>query len=462
MVSDDILLRALKEKRRRVGIRNHLHDFVKGCIIDQREGWIDGAHIRLICETVQTFLESSDKRILCLSMPPRHMKSVILSNALPCWWILKHPQDEIMLVSYGQELARENLRACRQLMHDPSVVKVFGEHPEDVSTADAVQLSGKTNGRPNLVASGVGGGLTGKGCNILVVDDPIKDAMEAESETYRRRLVDWFNMVATSRLAPGGKVIIVATRWTYNDLIAYEIENVPDMVEVLNFPAISDEGLALWPERFSVAELLDKKRTMGSREFEAQYQGRPTPAEGGLVKRDWLQTAQPNPPSVYRVRAWDMAATEGGGDWTSGCLMSYDSRTGAFVVEDMVHIQKSPAGVEEAVRSCAMADGMDVRIVKETEGGSAGVTVDEYYARHVLVGHDFHGIRPTGPKDVRARPMIAALENGTLRFASGSWTRALWDELLQFPLGAHDDQVDAMAYAYNELVLLSQQYAAYF
>ncbi len=429
--------------------KKSLYKFVLSAIIERREGWVDGRHIREICDTVQEFLTQSEKHILCLSIPPRHMKSVIISNALPVWWILNHSQDELMLVSYGQSLARDNLRACRQLLDEDVVRRIWGSREDVLNNADALQLAGKANGRPNLVASGVGGPLTGKGCNILVVDDPVKDALQADSATYRQRLIEWFNLVATSRLAPGGKIIIVATRWTYDDLIAYEVGTVPEETVEINHPAIDDDGRALWPERYSVEELLAKRRIMGSRSFEAQYQGRPTPTEGGLIRREWIRTGPPMGADADRVRYWDKAATHDGGDWTVGCLMAQSD--GEYCIEDIVRIQGSPKEVQETVRRTAARDGVNVRIMLEQEPGSSGVDVVDLWSRHILRGYPFRGERVTGSKEVRADGMIAAFEAGNLRIVQAQWNRELVDELVCFPLGAHDDQVDACSGAFRAL-----------
>ncbi len=438
-----------REFLRLYGAKTSLHNFVLSAIIERRDGWVDGKHIGEICNTVQNFLENSEKHILCLSIPPRHMKSVIISNALPAWWILNHPQDELMLVSYGQSLARDNLRACRQLLEEDIVRRIWGQREDVLNNADSLQLAGKQNGRPNLIASGVGGPLTGKGCNILVVDDPIKDAQQADSPTYRQRLIDWFNMVATSRLAPGGKIIIVATRWTYDDLIAYEIENVPEEVIVINHPAISEEGTALWPERYTVEELESKRRIMGSRSFEAQYQGRPTPLEGGLIKREWIRKGPPMSSKAMRVRYWDKAATHDGGDWTVGCLMATED--GQYCIEDIVRLQGSPKEVQETVRRTAERDGTDVRIMLEQEPGSSGVDIIDFWSRHLLRGYSFKGEKVTGSKEARADAMVSAIEAGNLWMVEARWNRELIDEMASFPLGAHDDQVDACSGAFRSL-----------
>lgn len=429
--------------------RAKLYKYVLHTIINHRDGWTDGAHIRLMCDTIQAFLEQSEKETLIITMPPRHMKSTVVSNALPAWWLSNHPQGEVIMASYSLNLARNNARACRDLFENDWHRRCWPSLRFVVDTADSFQLEGKENGRPNLIAAGTGGSITGSGADLFIIDDPVKDALEAESVTYRERVYSWYKMVVESRLSPGGKKIICMTRWHYEDLVGCILRDDPDSCHVLHMPAIDEEGRALWPERYPTDALLRKKAVLGGRAFEAQYQGRPTPLEGGLIKSAWIRRGPAMGPQAVRCRYWDKAATHGGGDWTVGCLMAMEG--GQFCVEDIVRIQGSPKEVQETIRRTAEVDGYEVRIRMEQEGGSAGVEVIDTYARHILTGYDFRGDKPTGAKEVRAGPMVAAFEQGNLWIVEAQWNRDLIDEMAQFPLGAHDDQVDSLSGAFNEL-----------
>ena len=429
--------------------RTRLYGYVRHTVIEHRDGWTDGAHICLMCDTIQSFLEGSEKETLIITMPPRHMKSTVVSNALPAWWLSNHPQGEVIMASYALSLARNNARACRDLFENEWHKRAFPNQTFVVDQADGFQFAGKHNGRPNLIAAGTGGPITGSGADLFIIDDPVKDAMEAESVTYRDRVYEWYKMVVESRLSPGGKKVICMTRWHHEDLVGCILRDDADSCEVLHMPAIDDEGKALWPERYPVPALERKKAVLGSRQFEAQYQGRPTPLEGGLIKSAWLTRGPVLGLDAIRCRYWDKAATHGDGDWTVGVLMSM--LDGQYCIEDVVRIQGSPKEVQDTIRRTAEKDGYDVRIRMEQEGGSSGVEVIDTYARHILLGYDFRGDKPTGSKEVRAGPMIAALENGNLWLAEASWNRELIDEFVQFPLGAHDDQVDAVSGAFREL-----------
>ena len=429
--------------------RTRLYGYVRHTVIEHRDGWTDGAHIRLMCDTIQAFLEGSEKETLIITMPPRHMKSTVVSNALPAWWLSNHPQGEVIMASYALSLARNNARACRDLFENEWHKRSFPNQTFVVDQADGFQFAGKHNGRPNLIAAGTGGPITGSGADLFIIDDPVKDAMEAESVTYRDRVYEWYKMVVESRLSPGGKKVICMTRWHHEDLVGCILRDDADSCEVLHMPAIDDEGRALWPERYPVPALERKRAVLGSRQFEAQYQGRPTPLEGGLIKSAWLTRGPVLGLDAIRCRYWDKAATHGDGDWTVGVLMSM--LDGQYCIEDVVRIQGSPKEVQDTIRTTAGRDGYDVRIRMEQEGGSSGVEVIDTYARHILLGYDFRGDKPTGSKEVRAGPMIAALENGNLWMKEAPWNRELIDEFVQFPLGAHDDQVDAVSGAFREL-----------
>ena len=427
---------------------DHLLPYVRETVLSN-PGYVDGHHIRTICDTIESFLQS-DRRGLMISMPPRHMKSTIGAECLPAWWLSRHPQGEVIIASYNQTQARKMSRACRQRFDGPMHRMIFGRIQFSVDAADEFQISGKINGRPSLIAAGVGSGLTGSGGDLIIIDDPVKDMEEADSQTMRDKVYEWYTSVASTRLSPGGHIILIMTRWHHDDLAGRILNDDRGNWDVLNLPAISDEEEALWPERFHLDDLMSKRAAMGSRVFEALYQGRPTPLEGGIFKRDWVRYADgPMDANAYRCRYWDKAATHGGGDWTSGTLLAM--KDGIYRIEDVVRIQGTPAEVETLIRQTAEQDGRRVRIRMEQEPGSSGVDVIDHYARHVLRGFDFRADKVTGSKQLRAEAMAAAMENGNMDLCRGSWNREFVSELLEFPLGSHDDQVDSTSGAFNEL-----------
>ena len=428
--------------------RASLYHYVKEVVLTL-PNYVDGAHIRRICDRIQEFLES-DRPGLIVTTPPRHMKSTICSECLPAWFISNHPQGEVMIASYNQSQARKMVKACRRKFEEPWHTRIFPNvHITDPDNADGFMLEGKHNVRPNLIGAGIGAGLTGSGADLIIIDDPIKDMEEATSEIIRDKVYDWYTSVALTRLSPNGKVLIVMTRWHHDDIVGRVLNDNPEDWDVFRLPAIDNDGCALWPERFNIDVLHDRQRMLGSRVFEALYQGNPSPQEGGVFRKDWLHFGEPFPPDAHRVRYWDKAATHEGGDWTVGCLMA--EKDGTYCIEDIVRLQGSSLEVERTIRQTAERDGRTVRIRMEQEPGSSGVDVIGHYSRNVLVGYDFRPEKVTGSKELRATTMSAAFENGNLTIARGTWNRALMDEFLEFPYGKHDDQVDACSGAYREL-----------
>lgn len=456
--ADEAARQAFKDRFLRLSdAHEHLLPYVTETVLAQ-QGYVDGTHIHTLCDTIERFLKS-DRRGLMVSMPPRHMKSTIGSECLPAWWLSRNPQGEVIIASYNQSQARKMSRSCRQRFDSEAHRMVFGRTEFSVDAVDEFQIRGKLNGRPSLIAAGVGSGLTGSGGDLIIIDDPVKDMEEADSQTMRDKVYEWYTSVASTRLSPGGHIIVIMTRWHHDDLAGRILNDDRDNWEVLNLPAIDRDGNALWPERFPVSDLESKRAAMGSRVFEALYQGRPTPLEGGMFKREWMVHGERFGPDAIRCRYWDKAATHGDGDWTVGCLMAMED--GRYCIEDIVRLQGSPHEVQETIRRTAEEDGPYVRIRMEQEPGSSGVDVIDMYSRGILCGYDFRPDKVTGNKELRAGPMAAAMECGNLVIARAPWNRELESELLEFPLGAHDDQVDACSGAFRELSMVPKA-AVYF
>ena len=432
--------------------RNSFYTFVQDTILT-KPNYVDGAHIRILCDHAQQVAEGKIDRLI-ITLPPRHMKSTIMSEAFPAWCLGRDPQTEVIISSYNDGQAAKMMTASRLLMEEAEYKRTFpGMRWVQDNIHDAM-LDGKHNGRPNLISRGPGSGITGSGGDIIILDDLFKSNEDAYSLARRDKVDEWYRTTILTRLSPGGRIIAVGTRWHYDDLIGRLMED--DGWTILHMPAISDDGNALWPERYSIAALLQIKEAMGSHRFSAIYQGTPTPSEGGRFKRSWFQyTDEPLPPTARRVRYYDMAATEADGDWTVGLLMAIDDATGRIVIEDVDRGQRSVASNEEHLLLTAKRDGPSTYIRMEEEGGSSGQTATRAYSK-LLAGYPFSSSRPTGAKDPRAAAFAAALERGDVKLLRGKWNRDYVDELCEFPYGLHDDQVDASSGAYNYLMGLDR------
>jgi predicted phage terminase large subunit-like protein len=312
-------------------------------------------------------------------------------------------------------------------------------------------------------AVGVGAGVTGYGADLILIDDPIRSREDAESDLFRERLIEWFHDDLWTRQEPGAAIIQIATRWHEADLAGHLLAEMAaggERWEYLNLPALAEEndplgrepGDALCPERYPVEELEAARCVLGSYSFAALYQGRPSPREGGFFKRAWFEIVNAGPVVAERVRYWDKAATDGAGDYTAGVLMA-KTADGVFFVEDVVKGQWSPGQREAVILQTAERDRTvrgRVRIYVEQEPGSGGKESALASVRS-LAGFDIHAETVTGSKEVRAEPFAAQAEAGNVKLVAGPWTGPFLAELVSFPTGAHDDQIDAASGAFNKL-----------
>jgi len=467
---------------------------------------------------------------LMIFMPPRHGKTEQCSRQFPAWLLGQMPDTRIILTSYNGDRANSNSRAARDLVLDERFAAVFGQRSsveapvrmsEDSRSVTAWDLA--TPHRGGVVSAGVGGGITGTGAHLLVVDDPLRGREEAESASQRERSWDWWTSTAYTRLEDGGAVVIIMTRWHPDDLAGRLLQAMAsdpeaDQYVVVNLPAIwevpknlgtdanneiaslqdttqsqarntltstgdknvnpffedyhrdmllngvwtddADQldrngGEALWPEKYSVADLGRIQINVGVHDWLSLYQQSPVQREGAMFKPEWFDVVDQAPDNVVsRVRYWDKAGTDDGGDYTAGVLVGR-APNGHYFIEDVVREQLSSFKRNQKMKTILDGDllrvGPTVKQYHEVENGAAGKeaarnTVKELEGRAIIAD-------PVGnkSKEVRASALATACEAKLVHLVKGVWTKAFIEELMMFPKGNHDDQVDAAAGAYNKI-----------
>ena len=257
--------------------RNNLIDFEIATNPDYIPNW----HHEAISKELEHIEKYGDRdyKILIVTVPPRAGKSQMCSIDFPTWYLGRNPKNEIITASYSADLAQEFGGKAREKMDSDEYKAIFPE----VSLREDERARGKwkTQQGGSYVAVGVGGGLTGRGANCLLIDDPVKNREEAESEVYRQKIWDWFTSTAFTRLSPRGVVIVIQTRWHTDDL-AGKILAHPELskrTKVMSFPAIAEhhekphrlQGEALWPSRYDLKALAEIKSTLGPYDFSALY-----------------------------------------------------------------------------------------------------------------------------------------------------------------------------------------------
>lgn len=420
-------------------------------------------HAERIIDVLQRVADGVLTRVLILA-PPRTGKSEPVSRLFPAYWLYRHPEWWVGLTSYTAELANTLSRNARA-----NYLALAGRQLADDSAAARHWETGEGGG---MWAAGFGGSMLGKGMHLGLVDDPLKNAEEAQSEIVAKRNIDFWASTFKTRLEPNGAIVVVLQRWPgIADLVAqlFELENgeEPERWHVvclegekeadpLEIPASCTlepdpraPGEPLCPERLSVQRMRQMKE-QSPYFFAAQVQQRPRPREGVMFPRDRAVIVDAAPAGVRRVRYWDKAGTEGGGAFTAGVKMSQDANNIIFV-EDVVRAQHEALARRRLMRQTAELDGPDVEHKIEQEPGSSGKDSANDDIRN-LNGFIVTAAPATGDKTLRADPFASQWQAGNVRLVRGNWNKAYLDELEGFPHARLKDQTDASSGAYNELV----------
>lgn len=416
--------------------------------------WIPSPHLRYISKIVAHGIAKGNARII-ISAPPRHGKSQLIDIYTPVWILERFPQFSIILASYGADLSEGFGRQARDIINDNQDSLSIRLRRDSNRVAFFL-----TEGGGSMASVGLGGAITGRGANVLLIDDYIKEIKEALSPAYRDSVWNWFTTTAYTRLEPGGSVIIIATRWHSDDLIGRVIKNFPGQWQNIVLPAEAEAhdllgreiGQPLFPERYPLEVLHERLEVLGSSFYQALFQQRPVDEAKKISDGAWLKISNTVPPlSRFRtIRMWDLAATEGGGDYTVGSLCGWDIPSNMFYIFNVVRRQISPKDVETLVRSTAISDGIDTEVGIEQEPGSAGKSLCEHFANSVLPEFKVTAIPTVTNKIIRAQPFLAGAEAGKVTLAEGSWNKAFISEFDTFP-GEYDDQVDTVGAAYSKL-----------
>mgnify|MGYP003134675610 CR=1 FL=1 len=450
--------KARQELALRFLTRKRLLPFVERFNIDYDAGWVHKDVCRRLEKFSQDVVDKKSPRLM-LFMPPRHGKSTLASVCYPAWHLGRHPEHEFISCSYSGSLAMGFSRKVRQLLREPTYKTAFPTRLDPDSQSAEAWLTTAGGG---YVAAGVGGGITGKGAHVMVIDDPVKNREDAESDNNRNANWDWYTSTAYTRLAPGGGVLVILTRWHDDDLAGRLLKSSTeggDQWEVVSYPAIAevDEqfrnmGEALHPERYSADALNQIRKAVGPRDWAALYQQNPVADDGEYFTRDMIQYYSDEDVDFESMRyycAWDLAiGKKDRNDYSVGVVVGVDEYDQLFVVDvvrgrfdgfelveqilDLYQTWKpSIIGIEKGHIEMALGPFLEKRV---RERG-----LYEAYFKDLKTGRR--------DKEARARAIQGRMQQGMVFFPREEhFTDVLVAELLRFPSGAHDDQVDALAW----------------
>jgi predicted phage terminase large subunit-like protein len=466
-------IREVNEARRELAQRELCRKYLIASILRFNPNYLAGWVHKDICVRLEKFMhdiEDGKNPRLMLQMPPRHGKSTIASQEFPAWVLGHHPEWEIMGCSYAESLALDFSRAVRERLRDPEYQVLFKNTRIDRENQNA--QGWKTSKKGGFLPAGVGGAITGKGAHILIIDDPVKNSQEAESETTRESISNWYDSTAYTRLAPGGGVLIIQTRWHLDDLsgrLEYKMrEGNGDVFEIVRYPAtaVEDEkwrkkGDPLHEARYDANQLTMIRKAVGERTWAALYQQNPVPDEGAAFQQSMLQYYYPDelPEELTKVTTWDLAIGQKevndktvGMTWGKDIVGDYwftDCRRGHF---DAMEI------VDEICDNFVKHKPILVGIEKDKVAQAVGSFLDTEIESRELYGLYIEELSPAreGNKLHRCRSLQGLMRRGKVHLPhpdNAPWVYEFVSELMQFPYGRRDDHVDAAAW----LALLAAQ-----
>src|SRR5215469_12526030 len=412
-------------------------------------------HIEVIAAMLTAVLQGKSRRLI-INLPPRHLKSLLASIAFPAWCLGHDPSVQMLCISYAQDLADKLARDCRSVMLSPWYRQRFGTALMQQAVQELI-----TTHQGYRLATSTGGVLTGRGADLVVIDDPLKPE-EALSEALRKACNEWFSHTLYSRLNDkrDGVIIIIMQRLHEDDLVGHALAQEP--WEVLSFPAIAEadevhrietiwgprcfrrrQGAALHPEREPLETLEHIRKTLGEYNFAGQYQQSPAPLGGGLVKAAWFKRYRENElpePFDRTVQSWDTANKASELSDFSVCTTWGVKGKNVFLL-DVFRKRLEYPWLKRAVLEQQRRVNASVVLIEDQASGTQLI--------QDLNADGCHGVRrcrSTEEKTMRMHAQTAVIENGFVHIPEAApWLTEYLHELTVFPNGKHDDQADSTA-----------------
>jgi predicted phage terminase large subunit-like protein len=417
--------------------------------------FISGAHHKRMAEAFERVANGTCKRLI-INMPPRHTKSEFASYLLPAWFLGKFPHKKVIQASHTAELAVGFGRKVRNLVDSEIYREIFPELHLQADSKAAGRWNTSKGG--DYFAIGVGGAVTGKGADVLIIDDPHSEqeaAIAASNPDVYDKVYEWYTSGPRQRLQPGGAIVVVMTRWSQRDLTGQVLKAAAarngEEWEVIEFPAILPSGNPLWPQFWSIEELAALQRELPNSKWQAQYQQNPVGNESAIIKRDWWKVwDKPLPPNCdYILQTWDTAFEKNNrADYSAGTtwgIFNHDEDNGMpniILLNTYKKRVEYPDLKRDVLKEYAQFEPDGVLIEKKASGApliydlrAMGIPVQEYTPGK---GQD---------KIARLNAVSDIIASGKVWVPETRWAEELIDEIAEFPSGAHDDLVDATTLA---------------
>lgn len=440
------LLKADKNER----CRESFMSFVQ----DMWPSFISGRHHKIMADAFERVAKGELKRLI-INMPPRHTKSEFASYLLPAWFLGTYPQKKIIQTAHTAELAVGFGRKVRNIVNSVDYQQVF---KTKLSSDSKAAGRWNTSEGGDYFAIGVGGAVTGKGADLLIIDDPHseQEAMQGNPEVYDR-VYEWYSSGPRQRLQPGGSIIVVMTRWSKRDLTGQILNNSikreGDQWEVIEFPALMPSGSPLWPEFWSQKELEAIKAEIPVGKWEAQYQQNPTSEEGAIIKRDMWQIWEKEepPPCEYLIQSWDTAFEKNNRADYSVCTTwgvfyrpnEENQDVANIVLLDCFKDRMEFPELKRKAKELYYQWEPDSLIVEKRASGAPLI----YELRQMGIPLSEYTPSKGSDKIARVNAVSDLFHSGYVWCPDTRWAEEVMEECASFPNGDHDDIVDSMSQA---------------
>ena len=454
---------------------SHFRHFVHFMMPEYQESW----HHTMIIDRLERLMHEEDQRVM-ISLAPRHGKSELVSRMFPCYYLGKNPDKEVIACSYSSGLSTIFSRDVQRRMESEKYMDVF---PDTIMggterakaleqhtarsrrTSDFFEIVG-TKGK--FMSAGVGGAITGRGGNLLLLDDPVKNAEEADSEVYRDKIYSWYNSTFYTRAEKGANILLIMTRWHRDDLagrLLKEMANGGDQWEVIELPAINvngpnsydprQVGEALWPDKYPLKRLEVIKRQLGARDWSSLYQSNPIIEGGNIIKEDWIQYYTQLDFDVHKWRecqliiSWDASFKETGKSYVVGsCIARHKDK---FYLVDFYRKKAGMSETMKAIQAMSRKYPTCRSVLIEDKANGTGI-IDLMNKS----GSRVTAVTPELSKDERLHAISPIFEAGDFYLpANHPEVNNIIEELISFPQSENDDIVDSISQGLSKFMTLS-------
>ena len=445
---EKVLLRIQWEKGKRRVVKD---GFIPFC---NAFGYELARHHRLIANKLERAItEPNYNLIIC--MPPGHAKSRYASILFPSYYLGMFPGKSVIMASHTAELAGKWGRACKRIIDDLKYQYIMGvKLKKDSQSSDRFDLS---NGS-EYFACGVGGAIAGQRADLAIIDDPIRSKEDAESDTIRNKIWDWYVNDFCTRAKPDASKVVIMTRWHEDDLVGRILDSPDkDNWDILSLPAIAEPndalgrevGEALWPDYIPVGMLENIRKVTNKKTWHSLYQQNPAPDEGVRFRKEFIKIVEHIPQNLSIYGASDYALTRDGGDYTAHVVCGHDPKTDDLYIIDLWRGQvELNEGIEKFIDLCLKHKP----ITWAEEKGMLFQSANSYIEKAMVTRRCFTNRKQFSVgrgsikygKEIRAISFENYFSDGRVKILDREWTNELIAEMIKFPSGKHDDQVDAL------------------